>query len=326
MSYLCPFGQGGGAYETTQLGSRSMKDAISALASRANNRKLVLDYISFVNILLLSIVLQLTHSIINQKLDRTLGEPRASNPYQDTLAPPMLPLHEDGQPFVILIVGYDEEICNTYGKKCQDSKLSRAFAATGDALELSLEAVTVRRIDVKQLELNWLGLDMRGRESHAQALLRTLGEVGAEISTNKGRLIALIYVGHGFGKGEIGPTLKGQNVNLIEAAQQAQLAEEGAVIALACSVAVDMDLSHARIRKYRVFATEKIVEWMGNGSVKFSGQSKSAYKSANSFSLPEQTNYGGLNHMGIFPRNQSSSTIQEVVRQAARRVTMRPFP
>lgn len=61
-----------------------------------------------------------------------------------------------GRQVVILVVGYDRAVCNEYGANCRDSELSRAFAATGNALEVSLAATQVQRIDVGQLQLKWL--------------------------------------------------------------------------------------------------------------------------------------------------------------------------
>ena len=133
---------------------------------------------------------------------------------------------------VILVVGYDQGVCNEYDQNCRDSELSRAFEATGDTLEDSLVVPEVYRIDVKQLQLKWLDTDKKVRETHSQALLRTLREVSASINKDNGQVSGLVFVGHGLGAGYIGPTFEGEPLNVMELARQVELADQGAIIAL----------------------------------------------------------------------------------------------
>jgi hypothetical protein len=238
--------------------------------------------------------------------------------------PSRLQADVDRQQVAVLVIGYDREMCNEYGENCRDSELSRAFEATGDTLEDSLVIPGVYRIDVKKLQLKWLDTDRKARETRSQALLRTLGEVSAAIVKDNGQVSALIFVGHGLGAGYIGPTFEGEPLNVMELARQVELADQGAIIALACSVAIRMDLSGARAHGYRVFATQEYIDWLDNGKVKLSSQYKSMYKPANKFSLPEQTQHYELSNMDRLRTTQISLTIQEVLLQAMRRTTGAP--
>ncbi|MEZ4681689.1 MAG: hypothetical protein R2932_46500, partial [Caldilineaceae bacterium] len=172
------------------------------------------------------------------------------------------------QSVIVLIVGYDQEICNDIGDNCQDSALSKAFRASGDMLETAFAPYNVVRIDIKNLTRLWLDEQRKRQESHSQALLRELSEVGDTIDRKHGRIGALIYVGHGFGEGRVGPTLTGQSMNLVDAARRAQLVENGAIVAIACSVAKKLNLHRDHMDGYRVFATEEYIEWLENGHVR----------------------------------------------------------
>jgi hypothetical protein len=225
-----------------------------------------------------------------------------------------------GRQVVVLVVGYDRAVCNEYGANCRDSELSRAFAATGNALEASLAAAEVQRIDVGQLQLKWLDKDKRVRETRSQALLRALGEASAAVDRDNGRVSALVFVGHGLGAGYIGPAYEGQPLNVMELAQRVGLADHGAIVSLACSVAVRMDLSAAYKHNYHVFATSEYVDWLDSGRVKFAHQSKSMYQPAGRFMLPEQTQYPELRNVEG-PR-MALPTIQEALLQTLRRTAM----
>lgn len=224
-----------------------------------------------------------------------------------------------GHQVVMLVVGYDRELCNDYGKNCRDSELSQAFKATGDSLENNLTDLTVYRVDVKELHRHWLDSALTIQEPHHLALRRTLGEIGATIAKNQGQVSAFIYVGHGFGAGKVGPTFEGESVNLIEAAQQVGLVNGGAIFAIACSVAVEMDLSVAKSHHYSIFATKEYVDWLKNGDIKLSSETQQAYTPATNFFLPEQTRSAQANSLGLLQQNRVMPTIQEAVQQAIKR-------
>lgn len=196
-----------------------------------------------------------------------------------------------GEPVVVLVVGYDRTVCNTYGAACRASELSGAFAATADALAAALPAGRVQRIDVGRLPLKWLDRDRRVRETRSQALLRALDEAAAAIDRENGRVAALVFVGHGLGAGYVGPAYEGQPLNIVVLAQRVGLAERGALVVLACSVAVRMDLTAAYARGYHVFATVEAIDWLDSGKVKYAGQVRTLYQPAGRFTLPEQTQY-----------------------------------
>lgn len=151
-------------------------------------------------------------------------------------------------------------------------------------------------------------------------MLRALDETSAAVGRDNGRVSELVFVGHGLGAGYIGPTYEGQPLNVMELAQRVGLADHGAIVALACSVAVRMDLSVAYEHKYHVFATREYVDWLDSGKVKFARQSRSIYQPAGRFALPEQTQYPELSNV-VGPR-MALLTIQEALLQALQRTAM----
>lgn len=229
---------------------------------------------------------------------------------------PGLSIDADRQAVMVLVVGYDREICTDSGSLCRDSSLSKAFRSTGHTLEGTLPVSEVVRIDVKDLDLTWLNTEKTIRETPKEALLRTLGEAGAAISHSGGRVSAIVFVGHGIGAGNVGLSFGGESVNILALARAVQLAKRGAIIVLACSVAVQMDLSQTRADEYSVFATTEWIDWLENGKVKFSRQNASEYTLASNFLLPEQSlpsRAGGLKYQQLY---QTIPTVQKALLQA----------
>lgn len=246
-------------------------------------------------------------------------DPSAVITYNLGTVTPGLSIDADGQPVMILVVGYDREICTDSGSFCRDSSLSKAFRATGRTLEDALPVSDVIRIDVKALDLRWLNTDKTTRETPKEALLRTLGEAGVAVNHSGGRVSAIVFVGHGIGAGNVGLSFGGESINIFALAQAVQLAKRGAIIILACSVAVQMDPLQTRADEYSVFATTEWIDWLENGKVKFSRQNASEYTLASNLLLPEQSppsNVGDAKYSRI---NQSIPTIQQALLQAVRR-------